>query len=193
MIDVVDLAAQRGIEDLLLDRRVDLQRGADAGDEIPLLRLAAGIVERLEHGIDRAVVGLEQGRGVDRLDLGHRLCRLCRLCRGLRRPRRRLGAALRRRLCRRLGGTRRRFGRRCLGRHGLVSVGDIGDNDEAAALVSAALQQPYDRPDTSPSASSPMPLAAGTRGSPGMVRMSPQIATTKPAPAASRTSRTVTT
>ena len=35
-----------------------------------------------------------------------------------------------------------------------------------------------------------MRSAAGTRGRPGMVMMSPQIATTKPAPAESRTSRT---
>ena len=41
-----------------------------------------------------------------------------------------------------------------------------------------------------PSALSPMVSAAGRRGRPGMVMISPQIATTKPAPAESRTSRT---
>ena len=35
-----------------------------------------------------------------------------------------------------------------------------------------------------------MESAAGTRGSPGMVMISPQIATTNSAPAESRTSRT---
>ena len=38
-----------------------------------------------------------------------------------------------------------------------------------------------------------MLLAAGTFGSPGMVMMSPQIITTNSAPAASRTSRMLTT
>ena len=38
-----------------------------------------------------------------------------------------------------------------------------------------------------------MALAAGTRGKPGMVMMSPQIATTNPAPADRRTSRTANT
>ena len=41
-----------------------------------------------------------------------------------------------------------------------------------------------------PSASSWMLLAAGTRGKPGIVMMSPQITTTNSAPAESRTSRT---
>ena len=47
-------------------------------------------------------------------------------------------------------------------------------------------EQPLDLP----ASSKPMRSAAGTRGRPGMVLMSPQMAVTKPAPAASRTSRT---
>src|SRR6201996_8631786 len=46
------------------------------------------------------------------------------------------------------------------------------------------------RPSISPSSPRVMDSAAGTRGRPGMVMMSPQIATTKPAPADRRTSRT---
>ena len=41
-----------------------------------------------------------------------------------------------------------------------------------------------------PSASTSIVFAAGTRGRPGIVMMSPQIATTNSAPADSRTSRT---
>src|SRR5690606_1757004 len=49
------------------------------------------------------------------------------------------------------------------------------------------------RPVVLPDSSRRMRVAAGTRGSPGMVMMSPQITTRKPAPAARRTSRTGTT
>ena len=48
------------------------------------------------------------------------------------------------------------------------------------------------RPVMRPSASTSILFAAGTRGSPGIVMMSPQIATTNSAPADSRTSRTPT-
>jgi hypothetical protein len=45
-------------------------------------------------------------------------------------------------------------------------------------------------PATRPSAPNPIDSAAGRRGRPGMVMMSPHTATTNPAPADSRTSRT---
>src|SRR5262249_49168379 len=48
-------------------------------------------------------------------------------------------------------------------------------------------------PTMRPSAPTSIESAAGTRGRPGMVMISPQIATTNSAPAESRTSRTVTT
>src|SRR2546423_3772974 len=47
-------------------------------------------------------------------------------------------------------------------------------------------------PTIRPSAPTSIESAAGTLGSPGMVMISPQIATTNSAPAESRTSRTVT-
>ncbi len=46
------------------------------------------------------------------------------------------------------------------------------------------------KPWISPSASTRIDSAAGTRGRPGIVLIAPQMATTKPAPADSRTSRT---
>src|SRR5579862_3018352 len=46
------------------------------------------------------------------------------------------------------------------------------------------------KPVMRPWVSMPMALAAGMRGRPGMVMMSPHSATTKPAPADRRTSRT---
>ena len=46
-------------------------------------------------------------------------------------------------------------------------------------------------PTMRPSAPTSMELAAGTLGSPGIVMISPQIATTNSAPAESRTSRTL--
>ena len=48
------------------------------------------------------------------------------------------------------------------------------------------------RPTTRPSSSTSMRCAAGTLGRPGIVMISPVTSTTNPAPAASRTSRTVT-
>src|SRR5215468_10389829 len=48
----------------------------------------------------------------------------------------------------------------------------------------------YDRPTISPSSSRSILAAAGDADRPGMVRMSPQMGYTKPAPADARTSRT---
>ena len=58
------------------------------------------------------------------------------------------------------------------------------------ADVAHILPPPQNSPSIWPCASSRIFAAEGRRGKPGMVMTSPQIATTKPAPADSRTSRT---
>src|SRR5205085_4646748 len=55
----------------------------------------------------------------------------------------------------------------------------------------ASYSSPQNRPVMRPSAPTSIVSAAGTLGSPGMVMISPQIATTNSAPAESRTSRTL--
>ena len=58
--------------------------------------------------------------------------------------------------------------------------------------TAAKRREPQNNPTTLPSASTSIVSAPGVLGSPGIVRMSPAYATTKPAPAASLASRTLT-
>ena len=60
---------------------------------------------------------------------------------------------------------------------------------ESATCVTAPLRHTQNSPIISPWALIPIFSAAGTFGKPGMVIISPQTATTKPAPADNRTSR----
>src|SRR3546814_17644446 len=59
---VVDLTLQRRIKVLFLDLRVDLEFGADFFGDLRLAVRAAGFLEFLEQGLDRAVVGGENMR-----------------------------------------------------------------------------------------------------------------------------------
>ena len=73
-------------------------------------------------------------------------------------------------------------------------AGSVADhdvvNDRAENPVIWVFISSQNNPSISPSSRRWIASAAGTRGRPGIVMMSPQIATTKPAPADSRTSRT---
>ena len=67
----LDLALERRIENLLLDRRVDRELLADLQGELLLSPVTAGFLELGEQILDLAMVFLEKRDGILRLGTGH--------------------------------------------------------------------------------------------------------------------------